>query len=55
VIGNGATNGYDITAVGRLRLRGVRCGRSAKLRYPPRPNPGDETPIVVGSFGCVND
>ena len=48
--------GYDIGAFGRLRVTGVRCGRSARYRrrrpvvkgtYPP--------PRVVGSFGCVGD
>ncbi len=56
VIANGVNGpAYDIAAAGWLRLVGVRCGRSAKLRYPPVVDSSDDVPRVVGSFGCVND
>jgi len=56
VISNDARgSGYDIAAAGRLRLLGVRCGRSAKLEYPAVVDSDDDVPQVVGSFGCVND
>jgi hypothetical protein len=56
IITNGArAAGYDIAAAGRLRLRSVRCGRSARLRYPPNFTGADEDVEIVGSFGCIHD
>lgn len=56
VIANDAGGaGYDIAAAGRLRLRSVRCGRSARLRWPRVVDSSDDVPRVVGSFGCIND
>jgi hypothetical protein len=47
--------GYDIAAAGRLRLRAVRCRRSARLRYPPMVDSSDDVPTIIGSFGCIDD
>ena len=56
VIGNDAAGaGLDIAAAGRLRLRGVRCRRSARLRYPAVVDSIDDVPEIVGSFGCIDD
>jgi hypothetical protein len=56
VIANAARSaGFDIAAAGHLRLYDVRCGRSAKLEYPPIVDSDDDVPRVIGSFGCLND
>jgi hypothetical protein len=47
--------GFDIAGAGRLRLRGVRCLQSARLRYPRMVDSSDDVPTVVGSFGCIDD
>ncbi len=56
VIENDVTGpGFDIAGAGRLRLRGVRCRRSARLRYPAVVDSSDDEPAIVGSFGCMDD
>jgi hypothetical protein len=51
VTGNAeATDGYDVTATGTVRLVRTTCGRSAKLHYTSQ-----EEYDVVGSFGCADD
>jgi len=50
-----AGDGFDIAAVGRLRLREVQCRRSAKLEYPRVVDSSDDQPQVVGSYGCTDD
>jgi hypothetical protein len=55
IVNDAAGPGFDIAAAGAVRLRGVRCGRSARLRYPPVVDSSDDVPTVVGSFGCFND
>ena len=47
--------GLDIAAAGQLRLRRVRCLRSARLEYPPVVDSSDDQPRIVGSFGCTDD
>jgi hypothetical protein len=54
--GNGAAgDGYDIASTGRVKLRKVTCGRSARLFYPFWEQNDYETVEIVGSFGCAGD
>lgn len=46
---------YDVASTGRVRLRNVDCGRSARLHYPYWRENDYDTVEVVGSFGCAGD
>ncbi|MGH7895851.1 MAG: hypothetical protein ACREQL_14360 [Candidatus Binatia bacterium] len=48
-------DGHDIASTGRVRLRGVTCGRSARLHYPHWREHDYDTVDIVGSFGCAGD